>query len=221
MAYDFFSKISLIYENYPINPLQAPLQYQNQIPPQPIYPDNSYPYSQPSLQPQIPPVQQEPYYPNSQSQETFSQPPPLQSEIMVNDIEQPIDRCGTVMQIIFIIYLLGYSIWDIIYQIKEYDQINISIVDDILLIIFAVIIGIFALREKQPNSVILCIYGFISWFIGFPFKIAGLAIRNGGLSTFVVLMLIIRFVFVGIIFIYSCPAKCMDKLGKKRRKIKK
>ena len=125
-------EIATNYEGYSsnqMNPLQAPLQYQNPIPPQPIYPNQSNPYFQAQPQPPYPSIQQPQYYPNTPSQPTFSQPPPSQSEIMTNEIEKFMITCGTVIQIIFILYLLGYSFWDIIYQVVEKGKVNIAFVD--------------------------------------------------------------------------------------------
>ena len=208
------------YSAYPMNNLQDPFQYPNQIPPQPIYPGPQNQYSQPVMQPQQPPLypnSQPQYYPNSEPQQTFSEPPPIQTEIITNDIEKPMDTCTTVIQNIFIVYLFGYPIWDIIYQLVEIGGINIALVDDFLLMLLGVIILIYALRKKQPNSVLLCIYGFITWFIGFPFKIVGFAQYGNG-SSFMIAMLLIRFVLVGIIFVYTCPPKIRVKFRSRRRR---
>jgi len=48
---------------------------------------------------------------------------------MTNEIEKFMITCGTVIQIIFILYLLGYSFWDIIYQVVETGKVNIAFVD--------------------------------------------------------------------------------------------
>ena len=221
-------EITTNYEGYSSNPMQSlqdPLQYQTQIPPQPIYPDPQNPYFQPQpqppvLTPQHPPIypnNQPPNYPNSEPQTTFSQPPPSQNEIITNDIEQPMTTCGTVMQIIFIIYLFGYSIYDIIFLVNTFGGINIAFVDDCLLMLLGIIIIIYAVRAKQPNTVFLCIYGFLTWIIGFPFKVIGLTRNDHGIQGVGAILLVIRFFFVGIIFIYTCPKKIMDKLPSRRR----
>ena len=97
-----------------------------------------------------------------------------QNEILTNGInnENALNEHNKSCQITMMVYLFGYSIIDMIYQIAS-DLVNYSIIDDFLLIILGVVILIFHLKGILASDDVLSFFTFIVWFAGTPLKFLG------------------------------------------------
>ena len=138
---------------------------------------------------------------------------PPQNEIMVNDIEKEtmLDKDNMSCQIIMLIYIFGYSISDMIYQIAK-DLINIAIIDDILLFILGFIILIFNLKGRTASHYFLSFYTILVWYVGTALKFSDYTTIDGyQLDGFVLTMNILRLFILLCIALATCPSSFMKK----------
>jgi len=184
---------------------------QYQIPPQPLYPQqpnnyfippNNYPYQTNNLT-----YNNQNIMAYNQQMNAYNAPKPFnnQNNIVVKSKEKLTKR-QRIYQIIMIVLLFFYSISELILTII-YEGLNYGIIDDIFIIIFAIIILVYTIYGLTATHILLAVCAFIVLVIGLILKI--LVHNNNDLQSYPYLTYFINFrIFLTFILcVFFIPGK--------------